>query len=270
MSDFVSIVVSAFNRPVLLRRSLENLWANTNYPYELVVHDDGSQIETSAYLCKMLQQGKISTLIQNPPGHNRGHGTSVNRAVSVSEGDPIVKVNGDDEFKPGWLSKAVQVLETYPEIGILHLADFDYSDYYNERSLDDKWLPGEDHVTLCRMNRDGVPVRIVWHGPGDGLMFTRETWRRAGPWFHIYDPSFSEDVVFRLACCPMMRFPTPKGDYRAVKPDELATHWEAYKNTPWLAMMDPLVVDFSWGTGLTLIYECRKTLKHGPLLLGRC
>lgn len=266
MESFVSIVVSAFNRQQLLQRSFESLWANTNYPYELIVHDDGSQEETSAYLCKMLQQGKISTLIQNPPGHNRGLGISVNRAVHISEGQYIVKANGDDEFKPGWLLKAVQVMQIYPEIGLLHLAAYDYSMIYNDRFPDDYWAPGEDRTTLYRETRNGIPIRVVWTGPGDGLMFTREIWQRAGPWHHAYDPAFGADVSFRLACCPMARqLLQPE----ALKPGQLAAHWEAYKDTPWLAMMDPAVIDFSWGDGLTIVDEARKTLKHGPLLLWR-
>lgn len=271
MSDFTSIVISAYNRPELLQRSLESLWANTDYPYELIVHDDGSREETTAYLCKILQQGKIGTLILNPPEHNRGLGTSVNRAVYISEGKYIVKVNGDDEFEPGWLAKAIKVMQTYPEIGLLHLAAYDYSAIHNSRFPNDYWPPGVDRTTIHRENRNGVPIRIVWCGPGDGLMFTRETWQRVGTWPHAYNPAFGEDVLFRCACCPMMRRPLrPEGDpYAALKPEQLADHWAAYKNTPWLAMMEPAVVDFSWGDGLSMVGEAQKTLKHGPLLLGR-
>jgi glycosyltransferase involved in cell wall biosynthesis len=269
MSDFVSIVVSAYNRPELLARSLESLSENTDYAYELIVHDDGSQDETRALLADLCTQGIICVLISSPRGYNRGHGTAVNRAVAVSEGKYIIKVNGDDEFKPNWLSKAVAVMDTYPEIGLLHLAGYDYSWVHNSRFPNDPWVPGEDHTTIRRELRNSVPVRIVWCGPGDGFMFTREIWQRVGPWYHGYDPAFGEDVYFRLACCPMMRRPDqPDGLHATLKQSEFAAHWEKYKDTPWLAMMDPPVIDFSWGEGKTLIGEAQKTLKKGPLILG--
>ena len=271
MGNFASVVVSAYNRLELLQRSLESLWENTDYPYELIVHDDGSREDTSTYLCELVQQGKISTLILNPPDHNRGLGTSVNRAVYVSEGEYIVKVNGDDEFEPGWLFKAIQVLQTYPEIGLLHLASYDYCAIHNSRCPDDQWEPGLEHITLCRMNRCGIPIRIVWAGPGDGIMFTRETWQRVGPWLHGYNPSFGEDVPFRLTCCPMMRLPNLREGYylSSLKSSQLKEHWEEYKGTPWLALIEPAVINFSMGNGLTIISEAQKTLKHGPLVLGR-
>jgi len=270
MSDFASIVISAYNRPDLLRRSLESLWDNTSYPYELIVHDDGSRGVTISYLRSMLWAGKISTLIMNPLDHNRGLGVSVNRAVDISEGKYIIKVNGDDRFEPGWLTKAVEVMQIYPEIGLLHLASYNYSGIHNKRFPDDYWEPGEDRTTLYREIRDGLPVRVVWCGPGDGLMFTRKTWKRVGPWRSNYDPSFGADVHWRMDCCPMMRRPLlrPPDPAAAVEPHQLRGHWEKYRKTPWLAMMDPPVLDFSWGNGLTIISEAQKTLKHGPLLLG--
>jgi len=219
----------------------------------------------------MLWAGKISTLILNPQDHNRGLGVSVNRAVDISEGKYIIKVNGDDEFKPGWLAKAVKVMQVYPEIGLLHLAAYDYGPLHNIRFPEDQWAPGKDYTTLYRARREGISIRVVWCGPGDGLMFTRETWKRVGGWPGDYDLSFGADVTWRLRCCPMMRRPLtrPPDPNAAVERHQLRGHWEEYRKTPWLAMMDPPVVDFSWGTGQTLVAEAQKTLKYGPLLLGR-
>jgi glycosyltransferase involved in cell wall biosynthesis len=270
MNDFVSIVVSAYNRKDLLLRSLRSIEQNTDYPYELIVHDDGSSDGTTEMLYELCRAKRICTVIQNPEGCNRGHGTAVNRAVAISEGKYIVKLNGDDLVYPCWLSKAVKVMETYPEIGLLHLAAYDYSWVHNSRFPDDPWKYGEDHTTIHREFRDGIHLRVVWCGPGDGLMFTRDTWNRSGPWPHSYDPAFGEDVYFRLMCCPMMRRPDQPATSACgtLSDDKLEQHWAQYKDTPWLAMMDPTVVDFSMGDGKTLVGQAQKTLMRGPLLLG--
>ena len=267
---FTSIVVSAWNRPELLRRCLESLWANTWARFELVVHDDGSQDETSDYLYGLLREGKISTLITNPPGHNRGHGTSVNRAVNISEGEYIVKLNGDDEFTPGWLTRAVRTMELFPEIGLLHLAHYDYTNLWNQRYPDRPKDPRIDYYTLHRETREGMAARVVWCGPGDGFMFRREFWDEVGPWLSEYDLAFGEDVYFRLKACPMMRRPLQPLGSRLCPPtvEGLLGHWEEYKGTPWLATIDPPPISFAMGDGLCSIYEAQKTLKHGPLLYG--
>jgi len=266
MVDFASFVISAWNRPDLLKRSLESLWANTQYPHEIVVHDDGSQDETSQYLYGLCREGKISTLITNPRGYNRGHGTSVNRAVNVSEGKYIVKINGDDEFTPGWLTKAARMFELFPEIGLLHLAYYDYTTLWNARFPDAPKDPNVDYYTLHRETREGVEARVVWCGPGDAFMWTRKFWNKVGPWSSHYQPAFGEDVWFRINACPMMRRPLRR-EGKLCAPTDLSAHWEKYKDTPWLVAMDPPVVDFSWGEGLCSIYEAQKTLKEGPLLL---
>jgi len=271
MTDFASVCISAWNRPELLKRCLESLWTNTRAKFELIIHDDGSQDETSDYLYKLSREGKISTLITNPPGHNRGHGTSVNRAINISEGKYIVKVNGDDEFSPGWLAKAVRVMELFPEIGLLHLAHYDFTALWNRRrpeyGVKD---PNIDYYTLHSETREGVNIRVVWCGPGDGFMFTREFWDKVGPWHSEYDPAFGEDVYFRLKACPMMRRPLQPPGSKLCPPrlEELPAHWEKYKDTPWLATIDPPLISFAWGDGLCSIYDAQKTLKHGPPLHG--
>ena len=271
MSDFASICISAWNRPELLLRCLNSLWQNTKYPYELVIHDDGSQPETIGMLNGFLRTGGISTLITNPPGYNRGHGTSVNRAVNISEGKYIVKLNGDDEFTPGWLGKAVRMFELFPEIGLLHLACYDFTALWNRRrpeyGLKD---PEVDYYTLHRETREGVEARVVWCGPGDAFMWTRDFWKEVGPWFSEYDLAFGEDVYFRLKACPMARRPLQLPGHKLCPPtlEELPEHWKKYKDTPWLVAMDPPIVSFAWGEGLSGVHEAQKTLKHGPLLLG--
>lgn len=270
-NDFATICISAWNRQALLQRCLESLWANTHWPHEILVHDDGSQDATSNYLYKLSREGKIGPLITSPPGYNRGHGTSVNRAVNISEGKYIVKINGDDEFSPGWLTKAVRTMELFPEIGLLHLAHYDYTALWNQRYPDKPKDPNVDCYTLHREMREGEWVRVIWCGPGDGFMFTRDFWNEVGPWFSEYDPAFGEDVYFRLKACPMMRRPLQPPGSKLCPPtvEELPAHWEKYKDTPWLATVDPPLISFAMGEGLCSIYEAQKTLKHGPLLHGR-
>ena len=261
---FASLIVSAYNRPHLLNQSLCHLRANTTYPYELIVHDDGSDRETQERLHGMLLLRDISTLILNPPGYNRGHGTSVNRAAHMAEGDYIVKLNGDECFRPGWLEEAVAVMERFPEVGLLHLAHYTVP---TGKTLDGwPWdWPDADHWTLHRESRDGHALRVVWTGPGCAFMARREAWI---PWRSNRDPSFSEDVTFRAAVCPMMRLPAWCNSKTHPEPKDLEAHWRAYHATPWLAVLDPPLVSYHWGEGKSLMPEARGTLHDTPWMVN--
>jgi len=268
MNDFASICISSYNRPVLLQCCLESLWANTYYPHEIIVHDDGSRKETTDFLYEAMRAGKIGPLIMNPTDYNRGLGPSVNRAVGISEGEYIVKINGDDKFEPGWLAKAVRAFELFPEIGLLHLADYDYTPWWNGRYPDNPRDPAVDYHTLHREAREDTEIRVVWCAPGDAFMWRWALWNEVGPWDSEFDPSFGEDVWWRLDACPMACRLTRTGARSAPMLEELPDHWDKYKDTPWMAVLEPPVVDFGWGDGLSIVEEAQKTLKHGPLLHG--
>lgn len=269
MSDFASIVVSSRNRPELLFPSLKNLWANTFYPYELVVHDDGSSAEMQDKLRHYLSAGKISTLIMQPTDHNLGHGSATNRAIDVSRGDPIIKLNGDECFSSGWLEKTVRALKLFPEIGILHLS------YYWKQANHSSWTTNGviwdlEPNTLATFQREGVVIRVVWVGPGTDFAFTRKTWKETGPWIQYKCPSFGEDWNWRVAVCPMMRLlPVSHSTrYPPLQQEEYIDHWQHFKETPWLAVLDPPVVSYHPGHAKGSIVASRATLKDGPLLLG--
>lgn len=269
MADFASLVVSAWNRPELLFASLENLRANTEYPYELIVHDDGSSPETQTRLLHQLNMGCISTLIMNPTGHNMGHGTAVNRAVDASRGDPIIKLNGDECFTPGWLGKAVRAMELFPEIGILHLSYYWKSVIHNKFSTEGI-LWDLEPKTLMTFSRDGVVIRVVWVGPGCGFAFRRQTWKDTGPWIQYLCPSFGEDWNWRVAVCPMMRLlPVSHSTrYPPLQPEEYEDHWEHFRETPWLAVLDPPVISYHPGHAKGSIVRSRATLTDIPVLPG--
>lgn len=269
MTNFASIVVSAWNRPDLLKRSLESLWQNTTYPYELIVHDDGSQPETSNWLHSLVLQNKISTLISNPPGWNRGHGTSVNRAIDISEGDPIIKLNGDEVFAKNWLETTVKAMQLFPEVKIMHLAWYFLRPNPSLPIEQVEWSWQDPPVVMRSFERENIKIRVVWCGPGCGFAISRQTWNENGKWYAIKSPGFVEDMDYRLRVCPMMRLLKKNPRIAHLDPpDNMEDHWERYRFTPWLGVLDPPVVSYHPGFGKCSIGDAQKTLKDGPFILG--
>ena len=140
-SKFVSIILTNYSedeiRFEMLKMSIKSLLKNTEYPYELIVVDNGGSVEISNLLLDLANKGKIHTYIRN--ARNMGFGYGRTQALRVCNGDYIANVDNDIEFSKGWLTKCVEVLDLYPEekiwatpiCGITH----DRSKWWSEKKL---------------------------------------------------------------------------------------------------------------------------------------
>lgn len=214
MSKFASCCLLSYNRPVFLATAVESLIANAGARLELIVHDDGStDPEVHALLDGLLAQGKISTVIKNPPGHNQGQGIALNRMFHMAKGDPIIKLDQDLIFHPGWLAKVNSLLAFNQR----------YSGSYSQRSGAER--KKEDRIGLlgffhyhhdpvaslkCKIKQfDGWQSHT--HICGSGFALTREAWRKLGP-FEEHSDAFAEDWV-------MQRRVTASGEFVCALPD---------------------------------------------------
>ena len=179
---FASLCVLSFNRRKYLERSLKSLWANTRYPYELIILDDGSsQREVQEYIFELVRKKKVSTVLMNTD-HNMGIGIGVNRGFQIARGDYLWKLDADLEYKPGWLGHCVELLEKYPQIGCMGLFK-----YWHEPCMFDN--------ELIKKHPEYLEV-IDFVGSAIGMR--REVYDEIGPWHEEFH-SFGEDKQFKLA-----------------------------------------------------------------------
>lgn len=185
--SFASCCILSFNRLQFLEKSLETLRENADYPIEIIVHDDGSSdVNLRRWLNEMVHEGLISTLILNPAGHNQGQGIALNRMFQMAKGDPIVKLDHDLMYKPGWLRQAITILEqnrddvTQPPIGSLGLFKYHAPPVEHNEMHVRNW-PGWEEV------RDFV---------GSALVIPRRVWEEVGP-FEERSEAFAEDIDFK-------------------------------------------------------------------------
>jgi len=183
---FASLVILSFNRRKMMERSLNSLFANTTFPYELIVVDDGSHDDdTVDYLMRLYRLGKISTLILNG-GKNMGVGVGINRGFDIAHGDIVLKLDADLEYAPGWLEKTVKIMETFPEIGVMGLFK-----YFHEPV---------DHrkMFIRREERDGVAVEVHQDFVGSAMVITKELYNKKGK-FGEFSAAFAEDTIWKMA-----------------------------------------------------------------------
>lgn len=130
--NYASLCLLSYQRPKFLKRTLESL-LNTpaGHPYELIVHDDGSDQEVKDYLYEFQRQGKLSWLTINN-GKNLGIGRSIQNCLRISSGEYLFKLDADLEFKPNWLAEGIKILNK-PGIGCVSLFNYQNYDPHDKR-----------------------------------------------------------------------------------------------------------------------------------------
>jgi glycosyltransferase involved in cell wall biosynthesis len=100
----VSIVIPCYNDAQYIEQAVNSV-LNQSYPYkEIIVVDDGSNLETKVVLQKL--ESKITKLITQ---NNLGQSAARNVGIKESKGDYILVLDSDDFFEPSFIEKAIKV-----------------------------------------------------------------------------------------------------------------------------------------------------------------
>lgn len=207
MNGYASVCVLSYQRPEFLAECIDAIHAHADYPFELIVHDDGStDLAAQSFLKVALQEGKISTVIGNPPGHNQGVGTAINRMFNMASGDFMVKLDQDVLVNPGFLRRTAEIFEQnrqrpgthdLPRIGVLGLLHYHHEpvDSTKTRITDHGYMEEHTHIL------------------GSAFAVPRDVWERRGPLAEHSD-AFSEDWEFmnRITSLPYCCCALPKED----------------------------------------------------------
>jgi len=97
------------------RLTIESILANTQEPFNLLVFDNGSCREMTDYLQSLSEKGAIDYLILSK--HNIGKLNALKRIVDAAPGEVIAYTDDDVFHMPGWLSKHLEVIDTFSNVG---------------------------------------------------------------------------------------------------------------------------------------------------------
>jgi glycosyltransferase involved in cell wall biosynthesis len=101
----------------VLKACLGSIWENTQLPYDLMVFDNASCPEVRAFLTAAHEQGKIQYLILSEK--NVGKAGAWNFVFGAAPGEYIAYADSDVYHYPGWLKPQIELLETFPEAGMV-------------------------------------------------------------------------------------------------------------------------------------------------------
>lgn len=175
MTGFASLCVLSYERPLLLRAMLRTLFETAGFPFELIIHDDGS---TDSRVRDLLHEYRnVATVITNPPGWNQGQGVALNRMFCMAAGDPILKLDQDLVFEEwGWLAETVRLLRVHWRIGLLGLCHYFHDPVDMRRTVIERHEDWQRHPLIL----------------GSAFAMPRRVWEELGP-FEEHSAAFNED-----------------------------------------------------------------------------
>ena len=106
----------------VLKVSLESMRKDAGLPFDLMVFDNGSCPEVRDFLVKEKEEGRIQYLILSEK--NMGKGGAWNVMLAGAPGEIIAYTDSDVLFSPNWLSRSVEILETFPNVGMVTARPF--------------------------------------------------------------------------------------------------------------------------------------------------
>ncbi|MDX9865091.1 MAG: glycosyltransferase family A protein [Anaerolineaceae bacterium] len=128
----------------VLDTSLSSLRETADLPFDLLVFDNGSCEEAHQYLLKEQEAGHIQYLLLSDK--NLGKGGAWNMILSGAPGEIIVYADNDVLYYPGWLSKSLELLETFPRVGMVTARPFrTRPDVYSQTVA---WGEGQEDVAV--------------------------------------------------------------------------------------------------------------------------
>jgi glycosyltransferase involved in cell wall biosynthesis len=106
----------------VLKISLESMRNEPGLPFDLLVFDNGSCPEVRDYLVSEKEAGRIQYLLLSEK--NVGKGGAWNIVLAGAPGEIIAYSDSDILYYPGWLSRSVELLETFPNVGMVTARPF--------------------------------------------------------------------------------------------------------------------------------------------------
>ena len=101
----------------VMRVCIESILKNTQAPFDLMVFDNGSTNKVVDYLRKQRDTGNIDFLVLSR--QNIGKIGALQIMFKAAPGEIIAYCDDDVFFLPGWLNRHLEVINNYPDVGVV-------------------------------------------------------------------------------------------------------------------------------------------------------
>jgi len=111
----VSVIITTYNSMPYFVETLDSVLRQTFADFEVIVVDDGSTDQTTTWASR-IDDSRVKLI----PQPNQGVSVARNTGISHAKGNYVAFLDGDDLWESTKLEKQVQVLDCYPQIGLVH------------------------------------------------------------------------------------------------------------------------------------------------------
>jgi glycosyltransferase involved in cell wall biosynthesis len=170
----VSICIPSYNAARFLPAAIDSVLAQDFADFELVVSDDASADDTAAVLGRYADPRLRVVRSED----RLGQAGNWNRCVELAGAEYVILLHADDELLPGYLERAVAVLDAHEEVRLVHCSVEHIDEAGNllfVQTLFDEDLLDGDRVILRRLLLEGCLINPA------GVMVRRTAYERAGP-----------------------------------------------------------------------------------------
>lgn len=115
-SPLVSVVIPCYNHGAYLDEAVDSVLRQTFVDFEIVIVNDGSSDPETVRLLSEYQRPKTRVLHTS----NSGVSSARNTGIRSAKGSYILPLDADDRIAPGYLDRAVAILDARPEVGVVY------------------------------------------------------------------------------------------------------------------------------------------------------
>ena len=113
----VSVIIPTYRHAEYVGRALDSVFAQTFREYEVIVVNDGSPDDTAQVLAPLVQEGRITTYIEQK---NAGQASARNRGIAAAQGEFIALLDDDDWWPAEKLAWQVEALRADPACAVVY------------------------------------------------------------------------------------------------------------------------------------------------------
>ncbi|SHG44454.1 hypothetical protein SAMN05444483_11255 [Salegentibacter echinorum] len=178
-SGKLSIIIPCYNDYLYIEEAVNSALNQTYKNKEIIVVDDGSNIDTKMVLRRL--EPKISKLITQ---ENQGQSIARNNGIKQSNGEYILNLDADDYFEPTFCEKAIMAIERDFNIKIVTCKTRRFH------------IKGE--IDIFTSTGGNINNFLFKNSAMGSSMFKRKDWERCGGYEEILPILGLEDWEFYL------------------------------------------------------------------------
>lgn len=114
----VSVIIPVYNSSKYVSEAIASVFAQTYQDFEIIVIDDGSTDNSREIIEDFIEKypSKINYIYQK----NKGIAGARNTGIKNAKGSLIALLDADDKWHPARLEKEIVIIESSPQIGLVH------------------------------------------------------------------------------------------------------------------------------------------------------